>query len=109
MVLFIMRWSITSEKSNAYKRWAELALERILSCPGVVEYRRYRTVASPSNQIVVTYEFADMPAWIKWYSYDEVQKFLNVLTMLVTNFSTEIWNMPPLVSMSNQSEMQMAE
>lgn len=104
MVLYVMRWSISPEKLNAYKKWAELAIERTLIVPGLVEFRRYRTVASPSNQIVVTYEFTDLPAWAKWYSHEEVQKVLDELSMLVSNFSTEIWNMAPIVPISNQSE-----
>jgi len=104
MVLYVLRWSISPEKLNAYKKWAELAIERTLIVPNVVEFRRYRTVASPSNQIVVTYEFTDLPAWAKWYSHEEVQKVLDELSMLVSNFSTEIWNMAPIVPISNQSE-----
>ena len=104
MVLYVLRWSISSEKLDAYKKWAELAIERTLIVPGLVEFRRYRTVASPSNQIVVTYEFTDLPAWAKWYSHEEVQKVLDELSMLVSNFSTEIWNMAPIVPISNQSE-----
>ncbi|MBT4484477.1 MAG: hypothetical protein HOC71_12465 [Candidatus Latescibacteria bacterium] len=104
MVLYVLRWSISPEKLNAYKKWAELAIEQTLIVPGLVEFRRYRTVASPSNQIVVTYEFTDLPAWAKWYSHEEVQKVLDELSMLVSNFSTEIWNMAPIVPISNQSE-----
>ncbi len=104
MVLYVMRWSISSEKLNAYKKWAELAFERTLMVPGVVEFRRYRTVASSSDQIVVTYEFTDLPAWAKWCSYEDVQKVRDELSMLVSNFSTEIWNMAPTVPISNQSE-----
>ena len=103
MVLYIMRWSISSEKLGAYKNWAELGIERTLTVPGVVEFWRYQTVASPSNQIVVTYEFADLPAWAKWYSHEDVQKVQNELSMLVSNFSTELWNMSPLVSISDRT------
>jgi len=87
----------------AYKKWAELGIERMLTVPGVVEFRRYQTVASPSNQIVVTYEFMDLPAWVKWYSHEDIQKVQNELSMLVSSFSTELWNMSQLIPISNRT------
>lgn len=103
MVLYVMRWSVSPEKLNAYKKWAELGIERTLTVPGVVDFRRYRTVASPSDQIVVTYEFVDLSAWAKWYLYEDVQKVQNELSMLVSSLSTELWNMSPLVPISDRT------
>ena len=103
MVLYVLRWSISSEKLDAYKKWAELAIERTLIVPNVVEFRRYRTVASPSNQIVVTYEFTDLPAWAKWYSHEDVQKVQDELSMLVSNYSMEILNMSPIIPISDRT------
>ena len=84
---------------NAYKKWTELGIERTLKVIGVVEFRRYQTVASPSDQIVVTYEFTDLTAWAKWYSHEEIQKVRDELNMLVTDFSADLWEMSPIVPM----------
>ena len=96
MVLFINKWDIHPDKTDAYLKWTEGAIQRTLSVPGVVEFRAYRP-ASGSAQVVVTYEFADMEAWAAWQSSDEVQTVLDELHTLALNVTLEVWGPSPVV------------
>ena len=67
MVLYLQKWTIRSEKREAYGAWAPSAIQRTLAVPGVVEFRAYRP-ATGEAEVAVAYEFADMAAWAAWYS-----------------------------------------
>ena len=101
MVLYVLKWTVPEEKLEAYREWAILGIERTLLVPGVIEFRGYRNVTTRMNSVFVTYEFTDLSAWAKWYSHEEIQKVRNELTMLVTDFSADLWEMSPIVPMSN--------
>ncbi|MBN1814100.1 MAG: hypothetical protein JXA14_19840 [Anaerolineae bacterium] len=59
MILSVWKWEILPGKEEAYLEWVRDAIPRIVSIPGVVEFRGYRPVTG-SSQVVVTYEFADL-------------------------------------------------
>ena len=96
MVLLVMKWDIHPDKAEAYLKWTEGAIRGTLAVPGVVEFRAYRPAAGAS-QAVITYEFADMMAWAKWQSNQDVQDILIELHTLVLNVSTELWGPSPVV------------
>jgi len=89
-VLYIMKWNIHPDKAEGYPQWAQSAIKRNLSVPGVVEFRAYRGVAG-STQTYVSFEFADMEAWAGWYSSDEVQRVYMELYTMALNVQTELW------------------
>lgn len=97
MVLYIMRWDIVPDKMEAYLKWSEGAIRRTVAAPGVIEFRAYRTAASPPGQVVVTYEFKDMVAWAEWYSQEDVRKVRDELSTLTTNWTAELWGPSPVV------------
>ncbi|NQU32031.1 MAG: antibiotic biosynthesis monooxygenase [Bacteroidetes bacterium] len=91
-----MKWDIHPDKVEAYAKWAKTAINRILSVPGVVEFRAYRPVTGAS-QIVTTNEFADMAAWAAWQSDKDVQKVMDEFRTLTLNVNIEIWGPSPVV------------
>jgi quinol monooxygenase YgiN len=95
MVLYIMKWDVHPDKADAYLKWTESAIKRVV-IPGVVEFRGYRP-ASGTSQIVVTYEFADMAAWAAWQAKEDVQKVLAELHTLALNVTKELWGPSPVV------------
>jgi quinol monooxygenase YgiN len=96
MVLFVMKWDIHPDKSETYLKWTESAIKRTVSGLGVVEFRAYRG-ATGASQVVITYEFADMPAWAAWYSNEDIQKVLTELHTVAFNVTTELWGPSPVV------------
>jgi antibiotic biosynthesis monooxygenase (ABM) superfamily enzyme len=96
MVLSVMKYDIHPDKREAYLKWTETAIKRIVSAPGVVEFRGYRGAVG-THQIVTTTEFADMSAWAAWYSSEEMQKVLTELHTLGVNVTTELWGPSPVV------------
>jgi quinol monooxygenase YgiN len=96
MVLYVNKWDIHPDKMDAYFKWTEGAIRRVLSAPGVVEFRAYRAVAGAS-QIVITYEFADMAVWAAWYASEEVQKVFDEVHTLAVNVTGELWGPSPVV------------
>jgi heme-degrading monooxygenase HmoA len=75
MVLYVQKYDIDPAKAADYIDWAKSAIPRILSVPGVVEFRGYRPAAGDS-QIAVTYEFADMVSWAEWQASETIQQVL---------------------------------
>ena len=96
MVLQVMKWDIHPDKTEAYVKWAQTAIKRTISVPGVVEFRAYRPAAGDS-QVVITYEFADMSDWAKWNSSADLQKVMDELHTLALNVKIEIWGPSPIV------------
>lgn len=97
MVLFVTKWDIHPDKVEEYTKWTQSAIPRMMSGPGVVEFRAYRT-ASGDSQIVVTYEFADMADWANWQAHEERQTVLAELHTVALNVKMELWGPSPLVS-----------
>lgn len=96
MVLYVVKWDIHPDKTDAYLQWLGNSIPRTLAIPGVVEFRAYRgAVGAP--QIVATYEFADMAAWAAWYMTEDAQKVWTELHTLALNVAAELWNPSPTV------------
>ena len=53
MVLQVIKYDIHPDKREAYLKWPEGAIKRLLSVPGVVEFRAYRGAAG-APQVVTT-------------------------------------------------------
>lgn len=96
MVLQVMKWDIHPDKTEAYLKWTESAVKRIIAAPGVVEFRAYRP-ATGASQAVTTLEFADMAAWAAWQSDEDMQKVLAELHTLALNVNIEVWGPSPVV------------
>ncbi len=96
MVLYIVKWDIHPDKADAYIEWTKSAIPRVMSVPGVVEFRAYRA-AGGAPQVVATYEFPDMAAWAAWWSHPDCQEVMNELHALALNVTTELWGPSPLV------------
>ena len=96
MVLYVARWDIRPEKSSEYPDWAKTAVSRVLSVPGLQEFRGYRP-ATGSHEVVVTYEFADMAAWSTWYANEIIQELFVEARAYTTNYSSELWGPSPVV------------
>ena len=60
MVLQVIKWNINPDKTAAYPKWAETAIQRTMT-PEVVLFRAYRPITG-SSQVATTYEFADISA-----------------------------------------------
>ena len=95
MVIYVMKWDILPDV-EAYTKWTESAIKRVIGAPGVVEFRAYRSAAGAS-QAVVTYEFEDMAAWATWDANEDVQNVKAELHRFATNVSTELWGPSPIV------------
>ena len=96
MVLHVMKWDIHPDKTEAYLKWSESAVKRVLAGPGVVEFRAYRP-ATGASQAVTTTEFSDMAAWAAWQSDETVQKVVTELRTLALNVNIEVWGPSPVV------------
>ncbi len=96
MVLYLFKWNIHPDKTEAYASWAKGAIQRTLAAGGVTEFRGYRP-ASGSAEVVVTYEFADMAAWVAWYGHDAVQQVIAEVHTLATDVTTELWGPSSIV------------
>lgn len=96
MVLYTMKWNIQPGMADQYRGWAQSAVKRLLSVPGVAEFRAYRMIAG-SHQVVVTYEFADMQALASWQSNETTQKAMEDGTNYITDLRTEILGPSPIV------------
>ena len=96
VVMVVQKWNIHPDKVEAYLKWTEGAIKRLLSVPGVIEFRAYRTTAG-SHQVVVTYEFADLASWGHWFENKEIQKVLDEAYTLTLNMTLEIWGPSPVV------------
>ena len=96
MVLYTMKWNILPGMTDKYQGWAQSAVKRLLSVPGVVEFRAYRMIAG-SHGVIVTYEFADMQALASWQSHETTQKTMEDGNNYITDLKTEIMGPSPIV------------
>ncbi len=96
MVLYIMKYDILPDKTEAYGKWAvESAIPRILEIPGFVELRGYRP-ATGSYRFATTYEFKDMSSWAAWVGSPEYQKIMEEFLPFASLLSTEVWGPSPV-------------
>jgi len=96
MVLYVVKWNLHPDKVEAYAKFTQSAIRRVLSVPGVVEFRGYRP-ATGAHEIVITYEFADLGAWAAWHANEEVQKVMNEARTLAIDVTSELWGPSPVV------------
>ena len=96
MVLYVMKWDIRQDKAGGYGKWATSALQRMLSAGGVVEFRAFRPV-SGASEVAVTYEFADMTGFARWYQSEAVQHVVQESREYCENMATELWGPSPVV------------
>ena len=96
MVLYVSKYNIHPDKREAYTKFAQSAIRRVLAVPGVVEFRGYRS-ATGAQEVVTTYEFADFAAWAAWYSNEEVQKAVNEGRTFAIDWTSELWGPSPVV------------
>lgn len=96
MVLFVVKWDIHPDKTEAYLEWLKTSVPRTLAAPGVVEFRGYRgAVGTP--QIVVTYEFANLATWAAWRTNEDIQKVWSELHTLALTVTAELWGPSPVI------------
>jgi len=91
-----MKWNIRPGMTDKYRGWAQSAVKRLLSVPGVVEFRAYRMIAG-RHQVIVTYEFADMQALASWQSHESTQKAMEDASNYIADLKTEIMGPSPIV------------
>ena len=96
MVLFLQKYDIIPGMTDKFNEWAKTAIPRILSAPGLVEFRSYRPQVS-DKEVATTYEFADMAAWAEWHGSETIQQLLVEVRAYTVNFSTELWGPSPMV------------
>jgi heme-degrading monooxygenase HmoA len=96
MVLGVMKWDIHPDKVDAYANWTGSAIQRCLAAPGVVEFRAYRGMAG-AQQVLTTWEFADLASWAAWRESDLVQQVLDELYTVGVSVVVEVWGPSPVV------------
>ena len=96
MVIFLMKWDIRPGMEKDYPSWAQTGVKRLLSVPGVIEFRGFRPITG-DRQVAVTFEFKDMQTFDAWYSHeDTIQVFTDGTSYLVDK-ETELWGPSPVV------------
>ncbi len=96
MVIYTQQWDIRPEKATEYAEWADSAVSRLLSVPGVVEFRAFRPLTG-ERQVGVTYEFADLDSWAAWRSSDVVCAVWDEARTYMANIRAELWGPSPVV------------
>ncbi len=96
-VIYVVKWTIRPEKAEEYPSWVQNALSKVLSVPGVKEFRAYRVAAGGDNQASSTYEFENMESWASWYSNEVTQKALGELHNYASHITMELWSPSPLI------------
>jgi heme-degrading monooxygenase HmoA len=96
MVLYIQKYDVVHGMMDEFIEWAKTAIPRILSVPGLVEFRSYRPAVSDS-QIANTYEFADLASWAAFQEDEISQQLLQEIRTYTVNFSAELWGPSPVV------------
>lgn len=96
MVICQMKWDIRPGMETEYASWAVTAVRRLLSVPGVVEFRAFRPITG-CRQVAVTYEFADMEAFGSWYSHEDTKQTFSDGNNYMVNRKTELWGPSPVV------------
>ncbi len=96
MLLSVWKFDVHPDKQEAFLKWTESVRKRLLSTPGLVELCSYRGYAG-APQTIVTYQFADLAAWVAWASNEEPQKAVTELRTLAVNVTHELWGSSPLM------------
>jgi quinol monooxygenase YgiN len=96
MVVVVTKYDIHPDKADAYLKWAESTIKRVVAAPGTVEFRAYRPLTG-SSQAVTTQEFADMEAYAAWAGSEETAKIRAELGTVALNVQSEIWGPSPVV------------
>jgi antibiotic biosynthesis monooxygenase (ABM) superfamily enzyme len=96
MVLYMIKWDIRPEKTEAYGEWAQKAIKMSLDIPGVVEFRAFRSIIG-GNQVVSMYEFESIKTWASWQDNEDFKKHLEEGRNYWTNMSQELLGISPLV------------
>ena len=95
MVLHVLKWTIHPDKADAYAKWAQSTLAKVVSVGQIIELRGYRA-ATGSSQIVATMEFANMSDWAEWHNHDTIQQVLVELRTVAVNVTSELWGPSPM-------------
>lgn len=95
-VMCMIKYNIHPDKTEEFPKWAQTAIQSTLAAPGVVEFRAFRTTVG-SNQIVCTYEFADMASYAAWADHENVKKTYQETFAMGVNVTSELWGPSPLV------------
>jgi antibiotic biosynthesis monooxygenase (ABM) superfamily enzyme len=90
VVLVVIKWDIHPDKHEAYVKWRDGAIKRMLAVPGVVEFRGYRGLVGAPDHLV-TYEFADLAAYAAWRGNEGIRKVLDELHTIALNVTSELW------------------
>jgi quinol monooxygenase YgiN len=96
MVLYVIKYNIHPDKTDAFQGWVKVVIPKILAIPGVVEFRAYRPL-SGSWQVATTVEFADLAAWTNAANSDAMTKINDELHTLALDINHEIWGPSPAV------------
>ena len=94
-VLEVMKYEVPGDKLEAYSKWSEGAVKRLL-IPPLIEFRAYRPVVGASLAVIIG-EFADLAAWAAWRSNKETEKLVAELETFAVNMSNEVWGPSPIV------------
>ena len=98
MVLYVVSYDIIPDKAGAYFEWAQTAIPRAMALPGLVEFRAYRGVAGErGEQVILTYEFANMADFAAYWSHEDMRKMDDELQSFTANQSAQIWGPSPVV------------
>lgn len=94
-VLAVVKSDLRPEMAAAWMEYAKANIPVLLSIPGLVEMRGYRTIAG-SSQSVGTYEFADLVAYATWRSHPEAERIWVESHKYLENISVELWGPSPV-------------
>lgn len=100
----VIKWDIHPDKVQEYEAWARSVVPRLLAIPGLIEFRAYGPIAG-STQVVTTYEFEDLAAWITWNEQEEVRAVVRERRTLTINEYSELWGPSPIIPAALHSEM----
>ena len=102
-VLAVIKGDFRPEMAAAWAEYAKVNVPVLLSIPGLVELRGYRTIAG-SSQIVITEEFADLAAYAAWRSHPEAERVWVESHTYLENISLELWGPSPLSPTPTRSQ-----
>lgn len=94
-VLAVFKGDFRPEMAAAWAEYAKVNVPVLLSIPGLVELRGYRTIAG-SAQLVITEEFADLAAYAAWRAHPEAERVWVESHTYLENISLELWGPSPV-------------
>jgi antibiotic biosynthesis monooxygenase (ABM) superfamily enzyme len=95
-VLAVVKSDLRPEMAVAWAEYAKVNIPVLLTIPGLVEHRVYRTIAG-SSFYVATYEFTDLVAYAAWRSHPESERIWVEAHTYLENISVELWGPSPVV------------